>query len=175
MATRPDDPSSGIGPSEASTLTDEERVILNEIGPAEPDEGTAIATRIRQTSERRAEFVKLLRSSLGVAEVAEVANVTRARIRQRLNADRSLWGFKDGSAWRIPAWQLDGTGVLSGVDKVAAVIPTAMNPVSVARMLTLPNPDLVLDGNRVSVIDWLRAGGDPDRAAHSIGSPADLV
>lgn len=33
----------------------------------------------------------------------------------------------------------------------------------------------VLGGDMVSVVEWLTAGGDPDRAARSIGSPDELV
>ena len=44
--------------------------------------------------------------------------------------------------------------------RVLPAIPTDMHPLAVARLLTTAQPDLVVDGQPVSPLQWLRDGGD---------------
>jgi len=119
-------------------------------------------------------YATTLAGSISVDELAERAGITAGRLRQRLNQDRTLWGFKIGGRrqWRVPAWELDGDDPLEGIALVAKQIPSDMHPVAVERMMTLPNPDLVVDDEAVSVRDWLLGGHDPTKAAEAIGDPA---
>ena len=108
-----------------------------------------------------AEFAALLATALTVPELAARLNVDASRIRQRL-ARHSLYGIKDGQAWRIPRFQLDDAG-LALVPGLHRVAPSwvGVHPVEVARWFTLPHVDLEdAEEEPVSPRDWLLSGGD---------------
>ena len=46
-------------------------------------------------------------------------------------------------------------------DRVLALLPDGMHPLELASFFTTPRHDLVIDGEEVSVQDWLLRGGDP--------------
>jgi hypothetical protein len=120
-------------------------------------------------------FGQQLADSLTVEELAGRIGVSAGRVRQRLNREQTLWGFKTapGLPWRIPRWEVEGPQLLPGIEVIAAAIPAEMHPVAVAHLVTDPNPDLEIDGDEVSVRDWLLVGNDPAKAAAAIGDPTD--
>ncbi|HEU0102580.1 MAG TPA: hypothetical protein VFR07_09700 [Mycobacteriales bacterium] len=105
--------------------------------------------------------VRLLADALTVREAASRLGVTDSRVRQRLAA-RTLLGVEDSSAWRLPQFQFDGSGLLHGLDAVLPAFPEDAHPLAVLRLLESPHPDLELDGEPVSPREWLRLGGRPE-------------
>ena len=109
-----------------------------------------------------ADYAALLATALTVAELAARLEVDASRVRQRL-ARQTLFGIKDGKAWRIPLFQLDDAGraLVPGLHQVAPHWVGA-HPVEVARWFTLPHVDLEdPEGHSVAPRAWLLAGGDP--------------
>jgi len=111
----------------------------------------------------RLTFADLVATGYFVAEVAGLLHVTDVRIRQRLTAERTLYGIKHGHTWRIPRFQFSEGQLVPGFDKLARVLPLDVNPVAVYRWFTLPNSDLMVDGREQSPRAWLLEGGDSDK------------
>jgi hypothetical protein len=111
------------------------------------------------------EYAHLLQSSLSVAEAAELLDVNRSRVRQRLIADPpSLYGIKEGKSWRLPRFQFAGRKPVPGIGLVIAALPRNLHPVAVVRWFTTPHQDLRTGRNeerKVAPLDWLRAGKEP--------------
>lgn len=120
---------------------------------AEVDPAARTATR----------FMELLVTALTVAQAADLLGVDKSRIRQRLH-ERSLYGIKAGRSWRLPQFQFTDAGPVPGMDVVLRRLPDSLHPVAVWRWMTTPSPDLVLEDEPLSPLDWLRAGGDPGAA-----------
>ena len=100
-------------------------------------------------------------------EAAELLDVNASRIRQRLAAG-SLYGLKDGNAWRLPAFQFADKALVPGIDVVLRRLPAGISPLAVAQWLSLPNPDLCTrdDEERpLSPRQWLLEGNSPEAAA----------
>ena len=92
--------------------------------------------------------------------------VDTGRIRQRL-ADRSLYGFKDGHTWLLPAFQFGSKALVPGVGVVVRRLPPEIGVLSAARWFSSPNPDLCTrddDERPLTPLQWL-LGGDPPEAA----------
>ena len=106
-----------------------------------------------------AEFTAMITHSLSVPEAADLLGVDESRIRQRLT-DRTLYGFKVGRTWRLPRFQFTDHSQVPGLDQVLPHLPSGLHPIAVQRWLTEPSPDLELDQEVVSPIEWLAATGD---------------
>lgn len=117
------------------------------------------------TAVRSAE---LTATALSVQEAASLLNVDESRIRQRLN-EGSLYGIKFGRSWRLPRFQFTGSGLIPGIDVVLRRLSRNLHPVAVWRWLTTASPDLVLDDEAWSPVNWLLTGGDPEVVA-SLGA-----
>jgi len=50
---------------------------------------------------------------------------------------------------------------LIGLKDVVQALPADLHPLSVEGFFIRPKPELVLDGDTLSVVDWLAAGQDP--------------
>ena len=99
------------------------------------------------------------------AEVADALSVSRARVRQRA-VERTLYAVRVDDEWRFPWWQFDEAGrPLPGVASVIPAIPRGVHPVAVSRFMSEPSPDLEVLDERVSPLEWLRSGGDPEPVA----------
>jgi len=118
----------------------------------------AISSRASIATAARTAAVEA--SALTVREVADMLHRSEVRIRQRL-ADHSLLGVRVGNAWRVPAFQFDSGAELPGWDRVMVALPQDVHPLTVARFLDHPHPDLDIDGEASSPRQWLRAGADP--------------
>lgn len=99
------------------------------------------------------------------AEVADALSVSRARVRQRA-VERTLYAVRVDDEWRFPRWQFDETGrPLPGIASVIPALPRGVHPVAVSRFMSEPSPDLEVLDERVSPLEWLRSGGDPEPVA----------
>jgi hypothetical protein len=141
--------------------------------PLSPDEaavyddadfGEAPKALDQQSADIAAEFIALLASALPVAEAAARLGVTRPRMQQLISAD-AVWAIRDGTRWVLPAIQFTGHGLLPGWATVAKTIPDGVHPLEILGLLTTPQPELELDDQPRSILEWLRSGGDPAAAA----------
>jgi hypothetical protein len=90
--------------------------------------------------------------------------VDDSRVRQRL-AERTLYGIKLRSGWRLPLFQFDDGQAVPGIDVVFPCLDPGLHPVAVYQWFTTPAPDLLLDDQPVSPRDWLRAGASTTEVA----------
>lgn len=152
-----------IAPASQTLTADQEAVLraagsfVDEMPPVEERASTRTARRI----------VDMIATALTADEAANRLGVTPGRIRQRLGA-RTLLGVKVGSAHRLPDFQFTGDGELPGWDRIAPTVPEGAHPVSIARFMHTPHPDLTVAGEPLSPTDWLIGGGAPDRVASMI-------
>lgn len=117
-----------------------------------------VALELASAAKLRTQIVD---SALTVSAAARLLGVNGSRIRQRL-ADHSIYGVKRDKKWRIPAWQFDDKGMLSGIDEVNRHIDHDVDVVELHGFLHSPNIDLVVNGERISPLVWLRAGLDAE-------------
>jgi hypothetical protein len=102
---------------------------------------------------------QLMTGALPAVDAAKRLKVTPGRIRQRI-AGRTLLAIQTPTGWRLPRFQFTATGVLPGLGDVLGALPDDVHPLVVARFLTSPHPDLLLDGEPASPAQWLDSGGD---------------
>jgi hypothetical protein len=88
--------------------------------------------------------------------------VDPSRVRQLLAGHRLL-ASRDGGEWRILDVQFSGEGLVPNIGQVVSALPEGMPPLAAARWLRAPEPDLEIAGESVSPIEWLTAGGEPER------------
>jgi hypothetical protein len=143
---------------DAASLSDDEAALFDAADFAEDEQAYA-----RVTLEAAGHTARLLSTAYSAREVADLLGVSDSRVRQR-RADRTLWAIEDAGGWVYPALQfenVDGRRRQSRhLDQVLPAIPTDVHPLVAARLLTTAQPDLVVDGQPVSPLHWLRDGGD---------------
>jgi hypothetical protein len=152
---------------QGAQLTESEASMLDSLGFPEQDPGEVGA------SERtRIDLEILLRDSLTLEQAGKLLHLSTGRLRQRLGPGaRTLYGFKEGRAWRIPRFQVDRRGhLVRGIDKVIPRVRSDAHPLAVARWFTSPHQDLVVGvaEDPVTPLAWLAAGRNP-------GAVADLA
>ncbi|MCW5834180.1 MAG: hypothetical protein KIS78_17410 [Labilithrix sp.] len=117
----------------------------------------------------RIELDILLAESLTLEEAARALAVSTGRLRQRLGpTSRTLYGIKDGRAWRIPKFQFASKGKLvRGIERVLPRLRPDAHPLAVAAWFSTPHQDLVVGDReeRVTPRAWLLAGRDPNVVA----------
>ena len=108
------------------------------------------------------EFGAILATSVSANRAGErLGGVTAVRVRQIIR-ERSLYALRLEGRWRIPVFQFQGEGLVPNIGAVNAVLPRTLDPVSVLRWYTRPDPELESTGGDVlSPLDWLRSGMDP--------------
>jgi hypothetical protein len=118
----------------------------------------------RAVARSAATYAALVASGLSVAEAAARLRIDPSRVRHRL-AERTLYGVRQRSGWRLPAFQFVEGGLVPGIDRVLPCLPVWLDPVGTANWFMRPHPDLyeLTDPNEVGIspLDWLRAGRDP--------------
>jgi hypothetical protein len=111
----------------------------------------------------------LLGESLSLDAAARTLAVSTGRLRQRLApGERTLYGIKEGRAWKIPRFQFASKGrLVRGIDQVLPRIRPDAHPLAVAAWFSTPHQDLVVgeDDERVTPRGWLLAGRDPGAVA----------
>src|SRR5713101_1367136 len=123
-----------------------------------------------------AAYAALVGSSLSVAQVAARLHVDGSRVRQRLG-ERSLYGIKMRSGWRLPLFQFTDQGTVPGIDVVMPRLDPTLHPLSVVGWFTTPNPDLTYgdDEQPVSALTWLMAGRSPGTVAELASDVGELA
>lgn len=121
----------------------------------------------RASAQTAARNLSLILDALNVKQVAQMLGRSEVRIRQRL-ADRTLFGVRLGSGWRIPSFQFADGRELPGWGVVVPAFPRDVLPVAVESFLERTNTDLDIDGDAVSPRTWLSNGLDPERVAQAV-------
>jgi hypothetical protein len=104
------------------------------------------ATTARQMARGAGAWIELVQTSATVGEVARRLGVQDSRIRQRLG-NRTLYGFKEATAWRLPDFQFCEKQVLPGLDRVLPSVPRDVGPLTLTSWFQTPTPDLARDGH----------------------------
>ena len=139
-----------LTPSELALL--EQAGVEVEESPRNSDPMMAYAT----------EFGAILATSLSPVQAGErLGGVTAVRVRQMIR-ERSLYALRLEGRWKIPVFQFQNEGLVPNIGVVNAALPPTLDPVSVLRWYTRPDPELESpEGEVLSPVDWLRAGMDP--------------
>jgi excisionase family DNA binding protein len=111
-----------------------------------------------------AAYVAMMDHAMSVGDAARRLHVDQSRIRQLLS-NGSLYGVKVRGEWRLPRFQFTPRGVVPGIQEVLRALPRDLHPVEVLTWLGNPDPDLEMGERALSPLDWLRSGGDPERAS----------
>lgn len=126
----------------------------------------------RQVAARAARYAVLVQQSLPLAEAADRLGVSRSRLQQRVST-RSVWAIRDPTGrWRLPLIQFHHDRLLPGWAVISQALPEGATPLEVLGLLTTPQPELRVDGQPATIIDWLSTGGDPGPAATIAAAPA---
>jgi hypothetical protein len=106
-----------------------------------------------------AAYAALIGSSLSVDQAAARLHVAGSRVRQRLG-ERTLYGIKMRTGWRLPLFQFTHQGTVPGIDVVLPHLDRTLHPLTVVGWFTTPNPDLTYGDDEVpvSALAWLMAG-----------------
>jgi len=119
-----------------------------------------------------AAYAALIGSSLSVAQTAARLHVEGSRVRQRLG-ERTLYGIKMRSGWRLPRFQFTDEGTVPGIEVVLPRLDPTLHPLSVVGWFTTQSPDLTYGDDEVpvSALSWLMAG----RSARTVSELASDV
>ena len=143
---------------DAASLSDDEAALYDAADFAEDEQAYA-----RVILEAAGHTARLLSTAYSASEVADLLGVSDSRVRQR-RGDRTLWAIEDAGGWVFPALQFENVDgrrrQIRHLDQVLPAIPTDIHPLAVARLLSAAQSDLVVDGQPVSPLQWLRDGGD---------------
>lgn len=106
-------------------------------------------------------FAALLDTSLTPAEAALRLGITPTRVRQ-LIASGALYAFRIDRNLRIPLFQFQENGLLPNLAPVNTALAGDLDPVSVWRWYSAPDPELDAATGPLSPLSWLKSGRDPE-------------
>jgi hypothetical protein len=118
----------------------------------------------RPIARTAAAHAVLVGMAMPIAEAARMLGVSDARIRQRVG-EGTLLAVRgpDGRSLRLPTFQFADSGELPGLRVVLRAIRVGIRPLQVAAFFTTPQADLEDDdGEPMTPVAWLSAGGDPE-------------
>lgn len=139
------------GPSRTE-LTDTEIAMLERAGvdlDERPDEADPML-------DYATEFAAIRATSLTPAALAESLGITPVRVRQMIG-EGSLYAMRIEGRLHIPVYQLSGEALVPNIGRVNQAI-AGLDPVSVQRWITAPDPEL----NDMTPLNWLKSGRDAD-------------
>ncbi|MCZ4278775.1 DNA-binding protein [Rhodococcoides yunnanense] len=158
-ALRPTHPSSAALPRSEAALYDA------------ADFGEDVDAYRRQVLDAVTAYAVLVNTAYSTAEVAALLGVDPSRVRQRIK-ERSVWAIKDRGDWVFPALQFETeslrAGLISGLDKVFQAVPEGLHPLAIEGLLTAPQDELRRHGTPVTILHWLRTGGEVARALETV-------
>lgn len=143
----------------ADSFTDSEARALAEAhvdvsGP--PGGGVQAALSARAAAQR------LVVEALSVEDAAALLKVSAGRVRQRLASGELVAVRGPGGSSVVPRWQIGDGRVVPALDVVLADVAPDVHPLTLARYMASPNPDLLLEDEPVSPAEWLLSGGQPE-------------
>jgi len=106
-----------------------------------------------------ADYARLVENGLTTEQVGATLHLSVAAVRKRI-AEHTLWAIKDNGRWLLPALQFDEDGLIQGMERIIRLVSVGIHPLSVCGLLTCPQAELSQGGAPVSLVEWLRAGGD---------------
>ena len=107
------------------------------------------------------------------SQVAQLLDVAPSRVSHQVAGGR-LFSYHGGNGKPLfPDWQFTGSGgagatgtrVVPHLGPVIAAIPDGSHPIAVRTFMTTPSSDLMVQGNKLSPLEWLAGGGDPSDVA----------
>jgi len=104
-------------------------------------------------------YARLIENGLTTEQVGATLHLSVAAVRKRI-AEHTLWAIKDNGRWLLPALQFDEDGLIQGMERIIRLVSVGIHPLSVCGLLTCPQAELSQGGAPVSLVEWLRAGGD---------------
>ena len=138
----------------AVTLPEREVQMYDEAGFLECDDDPRV-----KGLANVADYARLVESGLTTEQVGATLHLSVAAVRKRI-AEHTVWAIKSNGRWSCPAAQFDMNGLIQGMERIIRLVSVGMQPLTVCGLLTGPCPELSRDGAPVSLVEWLRAGGD---------------
>ncbi|WP_167046694.1 helix-turn-helix domain-containing protein [Salinibacterium sp. ZJ454] len=148
-------------------LSEEQARYLIESGDFTPDELAETEREVAEGVLAREELntrLGALAASLSTAEVAQRLGIDASRVRHR-RAKGTLYAFMVGGKRRYPTWQFTDDPkqpVLPGLAALVEAFPKDWHPASIQGFMSTPKANLLVDGERMSPVEWLRHAGDPE-------------
>jgi hypothetical protein len=147
-------------------LSEHDAQLLDESGLGTDRAASAAATLSRDLQMR-----ELTRTALSVDDAVTRLRVTPGRVRQRIT-EGTLWAFTSGRRRMLPAVQFTDSGEVPYLDRVTPLLPRDLHPLTVQALLTLPRPELLVDGQPASIVRFLAASAG---SAEDIAAIKDVV
>lgn len=155
-------PGADAGPQPAAgtvELTTAQLEVLHAVGSADPDPAACSPGAVEAATHRRLD--ELIVDALTAPEAAVLPEVPELEVLAAVAA-RELYAVPGPDGPLLLRAQLTADGQLPpGMGRVLRALPLRVPPLVVDFVLTHPQVDLVLDGERVDPRQWLVAGQDP--------------
>jgi hypothetical protein len=111
-------------------------------------------------------------NSLSADEVALRLDIDASRVSDR-QVQSDLYSFTAGGRRRYPEWQFTSDSaqrLLPGLTDLVRGLPAGLHAASVEGFMTTPQEDLVVNGQRMTPVEWLLQGGDPQELVSILDS-----
>ncbi|TFB59033.1 hypothetical protein E3N86_12385 [Cryobacterium sp. Hz7] len=147
-------------------LSDEQVAFLIESGTFTAAEFADIEASLARgdlAKQERKTRLEAVINSLSAAEVALRLGIDASRVRHR-QAKGGLYSFTAGGKRRYPFWQFTNDPaqpLLPGLAALVKGLPEDMRPASIQGFMLTPQEDLLVEGRRVTPVEWLLHAGDP--------------
>jgi hypothetical protein len=127
--------------------------------------GKSVSGNLRQTAGTAEEkLVQIAENSLGLVQASTKLSMPPSEITRRVRR-RQLYGFRANRLLLLPNFQFSGSRVVRGIEQVVPQLDPRLHPIEVVNWFTNRHTDLVLDGDLVSPLAWLKAGHDVQKVA----------
>ncbi|HYC90359.1 MAG TPA: hypothetical protein VEO54_14170 [Thermoanaerobaculia bacterium] len=113
-------------------------------------------------------LIGIVKDGLLPSEVADLLATTATSITRRIRA-RKLYAIPFAHTWVLPKFQFHRGRLLRGIDDVLPRLNPGLHPLEVINWFSIPNADLVMEGETVSPTVWLARGGDIASVAELAG------
>lgn len=146
-----------LGPTQAPSLTDDERQLLQAAGARLHDPVAVLQDQQAGTDHLGA----LLEGALTRGQVATQLGVDASRVSQ-MTTDHLLHNVPTGQGRRYPTWQfIDGRPVVN-LDAILQPLGD-VHPLTLQDWATHRHDHLQINGTPVSPLRWLHTGGPPEQ------------
>lgn len=118
--------------------------------------------------------IRFIESTLDVGEVAQLLHRSESTIRHYIG-DHQLYSFLHNGRRRLPSWQFIEQQVIPGLGEILPCLAEDVHPQAVSGFFVSPNPDLVINGQEVSPVQWLSEDRDPRLVAKQATGLGDIM